>query len=249
MLRKIFNYQKLMYSSIPSPNLFQNNKAILAGLFFVMIVLSMTTSLFEGNLFTTYSGLAFLMAVYSIWQINQILNGDQPLFKMVPVSRQFTVFNIYLASVSIVTITFIAVSLSGAAIVGIITVIAYLIAPQSFPPEIVPADQLTAQGNVFMLLLLVITLFIGTTIAIIRNNRSRTGAYVAFFLLAYGLLAALKSVMPVSPNTGKVGFLVSLSLMPQANQLLMGVGIATLFIVPLSVYVGYKTATLGCITI
>ena len=236
MLKKLIDYQRLLFSSTPSPN---NNKAISAEFIFLIVASVMTLNLFDNNLFTTYIGLAIWMVVFSIWTINKNVNGDQRLFEMVPVSRPFTVFNIYLATVSIVTISFIAISLFGAAIALIFAGFLYINSPQSFLTEIVRADQLTVQGNVFMSFLLVIILFVGTTITFIRSGRYRNGAYVAFFLIGYGLLSALKSVMPPSP-TGSVVFLESLSIMPEVNQLLQGVGIATLFIVPLSVFVGYK---------
>ena len=52
--------------------------------------------------------------------------------------------------------------------------------------------------------------------------------------------AFLKSFMPVSPQTGQVEFLESLTLMPQINEILIGLSVAAIIIVPLSIYRGYK---------
>lgn len=200
----------------------------------------MINSLFDGNLFTTYSGLAIWIAVFSLWIINKNLNGDQRLFEMVPVSRRFTVFNVFLASLFIVAIIYFGAFLVVMVFVNLIIGGTIILSPQNIPVEIVPAEQLTVAANVFMLLLLVIIIFVGTAIALIKNGKYRNGAYAAFFLLGYALLSFLKRQMPVSPNTGKVEFLESFSLMPQINQVLTGFGIAVLLIVPLSVYAGYS---------
>lgn len=178
----------------------------------------------------------------SIWIINRNFNGDQPLFDMVHVSRRFIVFNIYLSAIFMVVAMLITLWLMGLTLVGIIFGAVYIFSPESIGPDsfdpVLPDTLATFQGNLFMVLALIIILFIGITIVFIRNKRYRVSAYIGWFAVVYGALSFLKSFLPASLD--KVNFMESLSIMPQINELLLGVGIAALLIVPLSVFMGYR---------
>lgn len=87
-----------------------------------------------------------------------------------------------------------------------------------------------------MLLILIMVLVVGITIAFIKNSKVRNYAYAVFFMLGFGLLFVLRSIMP---NIGRE-FMESISMMPQINELLTAASIATLLIVPMSIYLGYK---------
>lgn len=239
MVKKVIAYQKLFLNSVPSINQNINNpfKTVLTFAFYAF-ALFMMARLLDG----AYIPIALLIG--SIWMINRNFNGDQPLFDMVPVSRRFIVFNIYLSAIFMVIVIFLTLWLMGLTLVGIIFGAVYIFSPESFGPDSfnrTSADTLTTlQGDLFMVLVLIIILFIGITIVFIKNKRYRNSAFIGLFAVVYGALSFLKSFMPTSPVTDQVNFMESLSVIPQINELFMGLSIATLLIVPLSIYVGYR---------
>lgn len=237
MLRKVAVFQKLFLNSTPSINFSQDS--IKTGITLAAFVF---TAFLMAQFFT---GAPIPLAAGSIWLVNRILNGNQPLFKIVPVTRRFTVFNVYLASIVTAGILIIGLWFFSLALVALLFGIVYIVNPEGFgqaPPDFVPPETIvnTFQGNLFMFLLVIIILVVGTTIAFIRNSRHRNRSYAAFFVLGLGLLALLKSVMPVYPSTGKVEFMESLSIMPQVNEILIGVSTAAILIVSFSMYIGYR---------
>jgi hypothetical protein len=239
MLKKVIAYQQLFLNSVPSINQNINNPSkTLLTIVFYFFALFMLSRLLDG------AYIPIGLSIVSIWMINRNFNGDQPLFEMVPVSRRFIVFNVYLSAIFMVIVMFLTVWLMGLTLVGIIFGAVYIFSSESFGPDSfnrTSADTLTTlQGDLFMVLALIIVLFIGITIVFIRNKRYRNSAYIGLFAVIYGAFSFLKSFLPASPVTGQVNFMESLSVMPQFNELLMGVGIATLLIVPLSIYVGYR---------
>ena len=239
MLKKVITYQKLFLNSVPSiyQNINNPSKTIFTIAFFAFASF-MLAYLLEGAYFP------IVLPIVSIWMINRNFNGDQPLFDMVPVSRRFIVFNIYLSAIVVVIISYLTLWIMGLAFFGIIFGAFYI-----FSPESIEIDSLNRtstdtiailQGDRFMVLVLIIILFIGITIIFIRNKRYRNGAFVGLFAVIYGALYFLKSIIPASPVTNQISFMESLSAMPQINELLMGTGISMLLIVPLSIYVGYR---------
>jgi len=91
-----------------------------------------------------------------------------------------------------------------------------------------------------MLCILVIIIFAGVAIAFIKSKNLRLFSFIVFPTIGYGLLFFLKSSMTISPNSDKVEFIESFSIMPQANTILSCVVIATLIICIASVFIGYK---------
>ncbi|MDD4346734.1 MAG: hypothetical protein PHZ11_07600 [Desulfitobacteriaceae bacterium] len=240
MLKKVIAYQKLFSNSVPSIN--QNiSNLFKTGLTFAFyaFALFMLTLLLDGAYY-----ILIVFSIGSIWMINRNFNGDQPLFDMVPVSRRFIVFNIYLSAVFMVIMFLTLWLMCRIALVGIISGAVYIFSPESIGSgsfnRTAPDTLAILQGDLFMILMLISILFIGITIVFIRNKRYRNSAYIGLLAVVYGALSFLKSFMPASSVTDQVNFMESLSVMPQINNLLMGVGIATLLIVPLSIYVGYK---------
>jgi len=241
MLRKLYGFQRLFFHS-PQARDIQPAKLILtAGTW--MIAAFLTANLFAGNTLSSETTMPIYVGAISVMLINRILNGNR-LFETVPVGKKFIVFNVYLASALLATGIFLGLWIFGLTFFGIIAGVAYFIMQsqgQISPPNM--ASELvidSLKGNLFMLLVLIIILLVGTTIAFVKNRRYRSVVYLAFFIIGYALLAYLKLFMPISPSTGRVEFLESLILMPGIDGILLWLVIATLLLLPLSVYIGYK---------
>jgi len=245
MLNKLITYQRLLLNSTPpfSSTLPSFFNVILYCLAFSMIVF-MNISLFFGNTASSNTFLPFTLPIISIWMINRTLHGDHRLFETVPVSRKYVVLNIFLLSLVMTFIMYVLIFTFGAALIGIMIGIVYLteskgvnlLSDESSLQQVIN----TTKGDVLMLCILLIILFAGIAIVLIRNKKLRNTSFAGLTVIGYGLLFFLKLNMPISPITGKVEFLQSFSIMPQSNIILLSVAIATVLISITSVFIGYK---------
>lgn len=238
LLKKFIVYQKLLLNSTPPltlPTLFNGFLYCLA----IIIIVSMQIFLFFGNTMTSNTFLPVILPIIIVWVINRLFYGDQRLFETVPVSRKYVALNIFsLSIVMLLMITILGFS-SMAIIIGIIIGSLYLINPPGFNPS--PAEIInTPKGYILMLFILVIILFVGVAITLIKNKKLRLFSFAGFAVIGYGLLTFLKFNIPIAPGSDKVEFLESFSIMPQANTILICVAIATVIISITSVFMGLK---------
>jgi hypothetical protein len=241
MLKKFISYQRLLLNSTPPIDMSSKNPLeILLYFSFIFTVVFMTIYVFAGNAIFTSDNLVIILPMVSIWMINRILNGNKRIFETVPVTRRYTVINIFLLPIIIVLIGFLMYWFSILAILGIIFGIAYLLNPQSItsPPETAVTQM--AKGDLLLICVFVIILFGGIAITFIHNKKLRISSFAAFTIIGYGLLFSLKFSTTASSNIGSVEFLKSFSIMPQANTILIIVTITTVIICIASVFMGYK---------
>jgi hypothetical protein len=238
MIKKLIAYQKLLLSSTPPIQM--NSKKLL----YVFVIFAMNMFIFSGNTSSANDITSVIFPIISVWMINKILYSGQRLFETVPVSRNYIVLNIFLLSIVIIFASYILASIVGLVLAGLVFGVLYLVYPQGFnesPPQSTIHQIIdTTKGNMLMLCILVIILFAGVAITLIKNKRHRQIGFAGFAATGYGLLLFLKFSMPISPNTGKVEFLESFSIMPQGNTILLCTAIAAVVIVITSVFVGYK---------
>ncbi|MBU3189924.1 hypothetical protein K9O30_11885 [Clostridium bowmanii] len=243
MLKKLIAYQRLLLNSTPPIDIrFQSPFKQIPYIFAILVMTFMNMFIFMGNTLSTNDIIPIVLPIISIWVINRILYGDQRLFETVPVNRKYTALNIFLLSVVIIIILYVVVSLVGLSLAGILFSVLYLVSPNGFsksPPESAVHQIInTTKGNMLMLCILVIIIFVGTTITFIKNKKLRYSSFALFATIGYGLLFFLKSFMPISPSSDKVEFLESFSVMPQANTILICIAVATVILATSSVFIG-----------
>ena len=213
-------------------------------IFGIFVMSFMNIFIFSGNTGSTNSIFPIALPVVSVWMINRILYGGHKLFETVPVSRKYVLLNIFLLSIVIIYIGYMAVLIFGAASVGLVIGVLYLVAPQGFnqspPASAVHQTIDITRGNMLMLCVLVIILFGGIAITFIRNKKMRLSSFAGFATIGYGLIIFLKINLPISPNSDKVEFLESFSVMPQGNTILFYVAIAAVIICITSILMGYN---------
>lgn len=244
MLKKLITYQRLLLNSTPPFDMNSNNPfELLLTVFGVFAVVFMNIYVFAGNAIFTNSNLTILLPMASLWMNNRIMNGSNRLFETVPVSRKYIVLNVFLLSIVITVIFYLMYIFSIITLLGTILGIAYLVNSKSItssPETAVKQIIDTTKGNLLMLCVLVIILFAGVLIIFIKNKRNRLFSFTGLVATIYGLLFFLKINMPISPNTGKVEFLESFSIMPQGNSILFCIATATVLICITSVFLVYK---------
>ena len=158
MLKKIITYQRVLLNSMPpigvnSPNIFIR----LFYIFTIFITIFINMFIFSGNTTSTVTIFPIALAMVSIWMINRILYDGHRLFETVPVSRKYIVLNVFLLSIVIVLMGYIAMWIFGAVSIGIIFGISYLVNPNGFnqSPKEAAVHQIinTTKGDLLMLLI------------------------------------------------------------------------------------------------
>jgi len=244
MLKKLISYQRLLLNSSPPLNMTsQNMPKILLYVFTFFIMIFIDISIFTGNTSSSNNILPICLPVISIWMINRILYSNNRLYEIIPVNRKYIVLNVFLLSLVIVFAGYLIYSIAILFCAALIFGILYLVSPQSItsPPE-VAVNQIieTTKGNMLMLCIFITILFAGVAITFIKNKKLRFSSFTGFTIIGYGLLLLLKLNMPISPSTGKIEFLESFSIMPQANTILYYVFILTILTIITSVIIVHK---------
>lgn len=245
MLKKFITYQKLLLNS--NPPFDTNSPSPLNALLYVFafaVIIFMNISIFFGNTLSFNSFLPFNLPIITIWMINRILHGNHKLFETVPVSRKYTALNIFLLPIVMIFIMYIMFYISGAVLLCSIFGFGYLSESKGFsnaPPDSAINQVIdTTKGDLLMLCILVIIVFVGVAIIFIKSRKLRLLSFAGFATIGYGLLAFLKLKMPISSYTGEVEFFESFSIMPQGNTILIYASIATVIISIVSVFMGYN---------
>lgn len=244
-MKKLIAYQKLLLSSIPSNWIrhLEPPEKLIFGIAFCIFLL-MDWIIFTGNTSSTGTMFFIGLPIICVWMVNKILYGSYRLFEIVPVSRKYVVLNILMMLIVDLFIVCMVYWIISAALIGILIGILYLVFPQSFsesPPEsAIPQIIDTTNSNLLMLCVLVIILFAGVAITFIKNKKLRLFTFVVFAIIGYGLLFFLKVNMPISPNSNKVEFFESFSIMPEASIILSCVAIVTVIICIASGFISYK---------
>jgi len=238
MLKKLIAYQKLLLNSMPPIQM--NSKKLL----FIFVIFFMNMFIFTGNKSSSSDVITIIFPILSVWMINRILYSDHRLFETVPVSRRYIALNIFLLSIVIIFILYLLGFIINIVFAGLLFGGLYLVYPQGFnqsPPQSAVHQIIdTTRGNILMLCILVIILFAGVAITFIKNKKHRFVGFAGFAAIGYGLLFFLKFSMPISPNSDRVEFLESFSIMPQGNAILLCTAIAAVVICITSVFMGYK---------
>lgn len=244
-MKKLIAYQKLLLSSIPPfgiSSLKPPEKLIFGGSIFLIFLMDIV--IFTGNTSSTETFFFITLPIICVWMINRILYGSYRLFDTVPVSKKYIFLNILLLPIVIICISFIAISILNIVLIGSLIGILYLVSPQSLGESAPGSDILqiidTTKANLLMLCVVVIILFLGIAITFIKNKKLRLFSFVAFTTIGYGLLFFLRINMPISPNSTKVEFFESFSVMPEAGIILSCVAIATVIICISSCLISYN---------
>jgi hypothetical protein len=243
MIKKIIAYQRLLLNSLSLDGTKMKSRfSILIYMFIAFIMVFMNIVIFFGDASSLGSFFYIALPVISVCFIDIIFYKGDRIFENVPVKREFIAFNIFLFSIVITLILYLMLTVFTIALVWLLIGVFYIFLPSHIsntPPE--AANQIidTAKANHLMLIIVVLILFVGTSIVFVKNKKTRAGCYALFSAIGYGLLFLLKINMPVS-NSGKIEFFESFSIMPSANTILIGTAIGTVLICFISAAVGYR---------
>ncbi|MFA6939611.1 MAG: hypothetical protein WCQ54_01315 [Clostridiaceae bacterium] len=242
MLKKIFAYQRLLLNSISSDGIKMKSRFnIIKYMLIAYIMIFMNITLFFGNTASLNTFFYIALPVISVCFIDILFHKGERNFENVPVKREFIVFNIFLFSIVLTVILYLMLTVLGIGLIWLLIGVMYVFFPShisSNPPD---ANQIisTTKANILILMVVVLILFVGTSIVFIKRRRTRICSFALFSAIGYGLLFLLKINMPIS-NSGKIEFFESFTLMPSANTVLIFTALGTVLICFISAAAGYK---------
>jgi len=243
ILKRIIKFQRILLNSTPPFTMTPQNPLI-AFLYFVVIfvMISMNIFIFTGTIVYANTTLVIILPVVSIWMINRILYGDHRLFETMPVSRKYTLLNVYLLSIVISAIGYLMFCISIIGLVWLLVGLFTIFSPQNItsPPPSTTLIIDTTKGDILILCIFLILIFGGVAITFIKRKKLRLLSFLGITPIVYGFLFLLKINLPISPTTGQVEFLESFSIMPSGNIILLCVAISAVIISIGSVFIGYN---------
>lgn len=239
MLKKIFAYQRLLLNSISSDGIkIKNRFNIIKYMLIAYIMIFMNITLFFGNTASLNTFFYIALPVISVCFIDILFHKGERNFENVPVKREFIVFNIFLFSIVLTVILYLMLTVLGIGIIGVFLIF-FPSHISNTPPD---ANQIisTTKANILILMVVVLILFVGTSIVFIKRRKTRICSFALFSAIGYGLLFLLKINMPISPNSDKVEFFESFTLMPSANTILFWTALGTVLICFISAAAAFK---------
>jgi len=242
MMKRLITYQRLLLNSIPQVDaLFKNPLELLLSVFGVLVICFMTLStMFMKDSISLNTIFFLVLPITSIWMTNRIFHSGPNLFTAVPVSRKYTLLNLFLLSIVITVILYLILYIFEIVAIGLVFGILYFWGLQPFSKADTTQILDITKGNLLMLCILVIILFAGTAITVIKNKKLRLISFGGLTLFVYGFLFFLKLKMLTYSKSNKLEFLESFSIMPQVNTILICVVIATILICVTSLCMGYN---------
>ncbi|WP_353893648.1 hypothetical protein PRVXH_000402 [Proteinivorax hydrogeniformans] len=220
MIRRFIAYQRLLLNSISTYNI---KTIFLAG-----IILSFLMSFFGLDSL-------FVLPFFTLYMTYQIVEGHRKLYELVPVSSWYVVVSLFATALFMVLFAHVAMLLVVIMFMGGFMILAWLGGAEIGMGGPTVSTATSVESTLFMLLMVILILFIGTAIALIKNKKCKTVANISAFGLLIGFLYWLKISLPIDGD-----FYESFTVAPQADLLLTGLGMITVVAVPLSIVAGHR---------
>jgi hypothetical protein len=222
VLKRFWNYQQLISGSTGLANNKKTSRLPFARLLiFILFMFTISLILEEG-------GLILYPTIFTLYAVYSIVNSQNKLFETVPVSKLYSLINIYLyvfISVSLGTISlFMAVVLfTKLNFTSDITLLVY---------NINPILVISCINTIIVCFLL--------PIFFIKLNSLRKTLTISVAILVPIMLLFFKNSLHVSAGLGKFNFWKSITMIPNYNQFLIIFIYASILIIPISMFIAYK---------
>jgi len=225
MLSRFWNYQLLLSGSIGFVNAKNKSKLYFLKIFIFIIFIS----IFIGNI--DGIGVIFFPIAITLCMVYSIVNSQNKLFEIVPVSKLYSLINIYLY-VFVTNLAITAGSIIGFMLTRLLTQLTPVLDRSLF------AD--TWKG-------ILITVFISTIMAsilvpifFIKLKTLRKTLTIAVVILITIALMLFGNELPMITMFGKIKFLESITIVPHYNAVLSILACVCVVIIPISIFISYR---------
>lgn len=225
MLKRFWNYQLLLSGSIGFIN--AKNKSKLYFLSILIFVIFM--GIFIGNIDGT--GVIFYPIAITLCMVYSIINSQNKLFEIVPVSKLYSLINIYLY----VFVTTLAIYVG--------STIGFILA--RFLTKLTPVLDISLLADTWKGILM--TGFISTIMAsilvpifFIKLKSFRKTLIISVVILITIVFMLFINELPMITMFGKIKFLETITIMPHYNEVLLILACVCVLIIPISIFISYK---------
>ena len=235
MFKQFTAFQKMLFYSIQGPEANMKQGIVLYIFIFIMIF-SLTL--------TGFNMAMVLSPIVSFSLIYIIVNSKKRIYDLAPVSSKYALVNIHLFQPIAAVIIHIMFSISTLIFAGVILLIVLISdgTIESGGPEVVPVSEssISFEGVMFIILLYALFWFGSTAIALIKNDRLRVGALIGGVVAIVGSIRMIDSILPTARAAQNISFLHRFSEASHASEILLGLGLLTLLVIPLSIKASRK---------
>lgn len=237
VFKRYYAYQKLMFASFKAPV----SSPVKMGLLFLVIVPLLWSI---QNILGFRDTNLFFLPLGSLFLVYSIVNSDNKLYELVPVKPVYTIINIYLLSLGSMILIYLMMIAGTFIFIGLVLLLILISGGEvsQGPPDGLSIPDIPMEFNsmIFMIMLFLLIIFIGTTISLVKNNKMRYLSLAGFGTAMFIFLYTVKSTLPAHPQLDRFDFTASLDMAPNSDLIILGLGLFTLFAIPFSVWKGYK---------
>jgi len=232
MLKKFLNYQLLLSGSLDWATSQKDSKKVFFSIFILFIFMFSLSAMFDGG------GIIFYPIPYILYVTYSIINSQNKLFEIPPVSKMYTLINIYL----FVFVTGLGIIIAGALIILFVELL--LPISSAFNLSNVEGAILLSDSWRAILVTGCMTAIIFNVllpIFFIRSNFLRKVLIILVTVFATIALLLFKNALFV--ETGKMNFVKSINIMPNYYEILLILACVSLVTIPISIIVSYRIYT------
>ncbi|NBG88234.1 hypothetical protein [Isachenkonia alkalipeptolytica] len=238
MFKQFLSFQRMLFNSVSTP--VENAKLTVATYLLLAVSSFFLVSKGFGITLIVIPAVSFVL-------LYNALNSDKKIYQLPPVSSKFALINIYLFQPIAMVATYLVFTLGTMIIVGHFVLVLRIIRGnlgQEAPEGTAITETATSfEGIVFVALLYLLIWFAGTTIALIKENRIRRAVLLSSIAVFGAGIEVLDRTLPRLPRGVEfdtTSFLHRFSEASHAPEILIGLGLLTLLVIPISIKVGRK---------
>lgn len=230
MLKKFWNYQLLLSGSIGFNNDKNKSKLHFFIVFIFIIFMSILTGMLDGG------GVIFYPIVFTLYAVYHIINSQNRLFEIVPVSKLYALINIYLY-VFVMSLCFI-----GGAVVGLLPFKFLTLVTSNFTLINTITNLLVNNWKALLVTSCISTIIVTILVPIffIRIKILRKTLTISAVSLVTIALLLFRNTLPVVTELGEINFLQSITIMPDYNVVLLILACVCIVIIPISIFISYR---------
>ena len=237
-IKKIWAFQKLISMSLNQAG-FEIYEQRISGktgcgsYIWFFIFVSIFSSLIQNLGMFFFGFIAVLSAYFSI-------QGRKKLFMLVPISRKFMIFNLYLMPLLSSILAFLVVEAFIILLVAVIWgIVLILKVPQDNATEL-SVSLTSVHAVLFCIMLLIISIFTFIAIAVIRRDKIRHVSIAVLSSIFIALSFWLKNALPqndiITIDLGFSCILPGFEKIPYVNMILAVTAVIMCIIIPLSIW-------------
>ncbi|MBZ9636332.1 hypothetical protein [Clostridium sp. FP1] len=230
MLNRFWNYQLLLSGSLGFVNAKKTSKLHFFILFISILFMGIFTGMLDGG------GVIFYPIVFTLYADYHIINSQNRLFEIVPVSKLYVLINIYLY-VFVMSLFF-----TGGAIIGLVPFKILTLFTSTFTLVDTIISLLVNNWRAILVAGCISTIIVSILLPIffIKPNLLRKALTISAVALVTIALLLFRNTLPVITELGEINFLESITIMPHYNEILLILCCVCIVIIPISIFISYK---------